>query len=89
MSRGDGIMAGEAPPSPYAAPIKRSITIAGHQTAISLEPIFWDALKVAAQQRGVPLNALVADIDVKRMAVDTPPNLTSAIRCWLMSKQVR
>lgn len=64
-------------------PVKRSVTIAGHPTSISLEPMFWDALEVAARAAGLPINALVANIDVERMAAASPPNLTSAIRQWL------
>ncbi|MEY3906885.1 MAG: hypothetical protein RIR59_1708, partial [Pseudomonadota bacterium] len=47
-------------------PVKRSVTIAGHETSISLEPIFWDALRTAASEDGLPLNALVARIDAER-----------------------
>jgi predicted DNA-binding ribbon-helix-helix protein len=83
----NGDLDGDAPPpaSPFAAPVKRSITIAGHQTAISLEPIFWDALRVRAASEGLPINALIARIDVARLAVFDPPNLASAVRCWLFS----
>jgi predicted DNA-binding ribbon-helix-helix protein len=59
------------------------VTIAGHPTSISLEPLFWAALEAAAAQRGLPVNALVARIDVERMEAADPPNLTSAIRQWL------
>ena len=65
-------------------PTKRSVTIAGHETSISLEPIFWQALERAAVAEQLPINALIARIDVERL--DTPggaPNLTSAIRQWL------
>ncbi|WP_033074701.1 ribbon-helix-helix domain-containing protein [Sphingopyxis sp. MWB1] len=72
--------------APYHPPVKRSVTIAGHPTSISLEPLFWDALEVAAAARGLPVNALVARIDVERMEADEPPNLTSAIRQWLWAK---
>lgn len=71
---------------PLAPPVKRSVTIAGHQTAISLEPIFWDALRAAAAEENVPINALIARIDVARLAADLPPNLASAIRCWLFAR---
>lgn len=67
----------------YHPPVKRSITIAGHQTSISLEPIFWDRLKAAAEARGLPLNALVAQIDVERLEADRPPGLATAVRLWL------
>ncbi len=67
-------------------PIKRSMTIAGHETSISLEPIFWDSLKAAASEEGIPLNALVAQIDVERIAETNPSNLGSAIRVWLFRR---
>ncbi|HTG63901.1 MAG TPA: ribbon-helix-helix domain-containing protein [Sphingomicrobium sp.] len=65
-------------------PTKRSVTVAGHETSISLEPMFWRALEQAAGDEALPVNALIAQIDVERL--DTPggaPNLTSAIRQWL------
>ncbi|HWJ39252.1 MAG TPA: ribbon-helix-helix domain-containing protein [Sphingomicrobium sp.] len=67
----------------FAPPKKRSVLIAGHPTSISLEPAFWQALEAAARERGCPVNALVAEIDVARLDADEPPNLTSAIRQWL------
>lgn len=70
----------------YAPPVKRSVLIAGHQTSISLEPLFWSALEIAARDAGLPVNALVAEIDEARMTVPSPPNLTSAIRQWLFGR---
>jgi|EBPBio282013_DNA_FD.fasta_scaffold33811_2 predicted DNA-binding ribbon-helix-helix protein len=70
----------------YLGPVKRSVTIAGHQTSISLEPAFWAALEQAAAALGLPLNALVAGIDVQRIAAEEPPNLASAIRLWLFAR---
>ena len=66
-----------------AGPRKRSITIAGHPTSISLEPVFWRALEHAAADRALPLSALVAEIDAGRITAADPPNLASAIRVWL------
>jgi predicted DNA-binding ribbon-helix-helix protein len=74
-----------APPTGFHGPIKRSVTIAGHQTSISLEPIFWAALEAAAASRALPLNALIAEIDAIRIRADAPPNLASALRSWLFS----
>ena len=71
--------------TPYHPPIKRSVEIAGHKTSISLEPLFWDLLKAAALREGLPINALVARIDVERMAAPSPPGLASAVRLWLAS----
>ena len=68
-------------------PVKRSIMIAGHATSISLEPIFWDALRAAAQAESLPLNALVARIDAQRVIAPDPANLASAIRVWLFERR--
>jgi predicted DNA-binding ribbon-helix-helix protein len=68
----------------YHPPVKRSVTIAGHGTSISLEPPFWAALEAAARSAALPLNALIARIDAERLVADTPPNLASAIRVWLL-----
>ena len=70
----------------YHPPVKRSVEIAGHKTSISLEPIFWDMLRAAAEKEVVPINALVARIDAERIQADTPPGLASAIRVWLVSR---
>jgi len=70
----------------YAPPKKRSVLIAGHQTSISLEPVFWRALEEVARERRCPLNALVAEIDAARLSAEQPPNLTSAIRQWLFAR---
>lgn len=71
----------------FAGPVKRSMMIAGHATSISLEPVFWDALREAAEAEGLPLNALVARIDSERIEAPDPPNLASAIRVWLFEKR--
>jgi predicted DNA-binding ribbon-helix-helix protein len=56
--------------------LKRSLTIAGHQTSIALEPEFWRALEALAAARGIKLAALIESIDRDR----TSPNLSSALR---------
>jgi len=58
---------------------KRSIVIAGHATSVTLEAPFWDALKAIAQERGLSLNQLVAEIDLGREG-----NLSSAIRVFVL-----
>lgn len=62
--------------------IKRSVTIAGHRTSVSLEPVFWDALVAAADAEGRSVNAIVAEIDEARTT-----NLSSAIRVWLFAQR--
>ena len=57
-------------------PTKRSITIAGHATSISLEPSFWVALSDMAAAHNMSLTDMIAEID------ERPRNssLTSALR---------
>ena len=62
------------------------MTVAGHQTSISLEPLFWKRLRAAAEADGLPINAVVAQIDVARLESGTPCGLASAIRLWLMAR---
>jgi len=61
--------------------VKRSVTIAGHRTSLSLEPEFWTLLQAAAEEDGIPLSQLVARIDEARTT-----NLSSAIRVWLLNR---
>ena len=69
--------------APLHPPVKRSVTIAGHETSISLEPLFWQALEATCRAQAVALNALIARIDAERLTVRPIPNLASAIRQWL------
>jgi len=73
-------------PYRYHPPVKRSVEIAGHKTSISLEPLFWDMLRAAAEEEAVPINALVGRIDVERISSETPPGLAGAIRLWLVAR---
>ena len=65
-----------------AADLKRSLTIAGHRTSLSLEPEFWAALQEAAAARNMAVAALVGEIDGTRGS----RNLSSAIRVWLLAE---
>jgi predicted DNA-binding ribbon-helix-helix protein len=62
--------------------LKRSLTIAGHRTSLSLEPEFWQALKDAARRDKKTVTSIVGDIDRTR----GPRNLSSAIRVWLLQR---
>jgi len=76
--------------APHSAlPVKRSVTIAGHETSVALEPVFWSALEKAARERGLPLNALIARIDAGRLEQLPSANLASAIRQWLFAEALR
>lgn len=65
-----------------ARELKRSLSIAGHRTSLSLEAEFWDALQAAAARRGMPVAQLVSEIDLTRGA----RNLSSAVRVWLLAE---
>ena len=69
----------------FGRPSKRSVTISGHETSVSLEPMFWRELERAAEGAGKPLNALIAEVDALRLESRPAPNLTSALRQWLLS----
>ncbi|GAB4236280.1 MAG: hypothetical protein Kow0032_21310 [Methyloligellaceae bacterium] len=62
---------------------KRSLTIAGHRTSVSLEDEFWDALAEVAKSRGLSPSALIGEIDRERDA--TPGGLSSAIRVHVLN----
>ncbi len=60
--------------------VKRSVSIAGHRTSVSLEAPFWDALKEIAQARGSSVQQLIGAIDAGRGG----QNLSSAIRVFVL-----
>jgi predicted DNA-binding ribbon-helix-helix protein len=64
-----------------ARPVKRSFSIRGHRTSISLESAFWDALREAAAREQTSLAALVVSIDQRRGAA----GLSSAVRTWVLA----
>jgi predicted DNA-binding ribbon-helix-helix protein len=64
-----------------ARPVKRSLTLRGHRTSVSLEDAFWREFRTIAEQRGVALNALAAEIDAER---GTEAGLASAIRVFVL-----
>jgi predicted DNA-binding ribbon-helix-helix protein len=59
---------------------KRSVTIAGHRTSISLEDEFWSELVRIAAERKVSMNSLISGIDESRGT-----NLSSAIRLHVLA----
>lgn len=62
-------------------PKKRSFSIKGHRTSISLEAPFWDALKQAADRENMSVAKLIEMIDATREAA----GLSSAVRIWLLN----
>ncbi len=60
---------------------KRSVTINGHATSISLEAPFWQELKRMAEAAGLSVAALIARID----AGPKTGNLSSALRLAVLN----
>ncbi|MCK4945934.1 MAG: ribbon-helix-helix domain-containing protein [Alphaproteobacteria bacterium] len=58
---------------------KRSVTIAGHRTSVTLEKPFWDSLKEIANARSQSVNALIAEIDRQQQG-----NLSSTLRVFIL-----
>ena len=80
---GAGSMADLPPPSPVlSAPVKRSVTIGGHRTSVSLEDAFWRELRLIARRRGETTAALIARIDSRRPA---DVGLATALRLYVLA----
>ena len=63
---------------------KRSITIAGHRTSITIEDVFWDTLKAIAKSKRIPMTKLIEEIDAGRDG-----NLSSALRTYAMEETLK
>tara|TARA_B100001123_G_scaffold418405_1_gene522368 strand:+ start:1377 stop:1589 length:213 start_codon:yes stop_codon:yes gene_type:complete len=61
-------------------PLKRSVVISGHQTSVSLEKPFWEALNQIATDRNLSINRLISEIDHERES-----NLSSALRVYVLN----
>lgn len=70
--------ADRAGPETQAAIRKHSVKLSGHSTSLSLEGIYWDALREVAAEMGVSMNRLIEQIDQERSG-----NLSSAVRVFL------
>lgn len=64
-------------------PVKRSLTLRGHRTSVSLEDEFWTAFRAIAKEKGRAINDLAAEIDAGR---DPETGLASAIRVFVLSR---
>jgi predicted DNA-binding ribbon-helix-helix protein len=63
-----------------SAIVKRSVSLGGHKTSISLEDAFWNYLKEIAESRGVSVSVVVGEIRDQ----DRRTNLSSAIRLFVL-----
>ena len=65
---------------------KHSVSIAGHRTSVTLEAAFWAALRAIAKRRGTTVAALISRIDDARAKDPAAPNLSSAIRVFVLEE---
>ncbi|MEI4470622.1 ribbon-helix-helix domain-containing protein [Frigidibacter sp. MR17.24] len=65
-----------------SAPVKRSLTLHGHRTSVTLEDPFWQALREIAAARDIAVNRLAAEIDDAR---DPDTGLATAIRLFILA----
>ena len=62
-------------------PQKRSLTLNGHKTSVTLEDRFWRAVRIIAKNKNISVSALVAEIDSDR---DLNSSLASTIRDFVL-----
>ncbi|MEM6594038.1 MAG: ribbon-helix-helix domain-containing protein [Pseudomonadota bacterium] len=62
-------------------PKKRSLTLKGHRTSVSLEDEFWKEFRRIAAEQSRPINDLAFEIDANR---DPDIGLASAIRLYIL-----
>lgn len=69
----------------HGRPVKRSLTLRGHRTSVSLEDIFWDRFRDIADQDGKTINGLAAEIDEGRGDI----GLASALRVYVLEHALK
>ena len=62
-------------------PKKRSLTLKGHQTSVSLEDLFWQEFQNIAENKSISISALANEIDYSR---DVDEGLASAMRDYIL-----
>ena len=64
---------------------KISVSLSGHQTSITLEPEFIEALHALSMRMGRPVAQIINEIDATR---GTDKNLSSAVRVWILNQMI-
>ncbi len=62
---------------------KISVSLSGHQTSISIEEEFFEALQQIAQKRKVSIASIIKEIDESRKP---DSNLSSETRIWILKQ---
>jgi len=64
----------------HRRPAKRSLTLRGHRTSVTLEDVFWKSFCQIAAADHKTINGLAAEIDAERGDI----GLASAIRIYVL-----
>jgi predicted DNA-binding ribbon-helix-helix protein len=67
-------------------PKKRSITVNGHRTSVSLEDPFWNYFYKLAMEKNISINVLASDIDLKRQS---DGGLATSIRIFCLNEAIK
>lgn len=65
----------------YTRPAKRSLTLCGHRTSVTLEEPFWQEFQALAKDKDISVNALASRVDAAR---PSGVGLASAIRVFVL-----
>ncbi len=65
----------------YTRPAKRSLTLCGHRTSVTLEEPFWQEFQTLAKDKDISVNALASRVDAAR---PSGVGLASAIRVFVL-----
>ncbi len=67
-------------------PKKRSLTLNGHRTSVSLEEPFWNYFRKLASQKNISINTLASDIDYRR---EPTVGLATSIRIFCLTEALK
>lgn len=69
----------------YSRPAKRSLTLCGHRTSVTLEEPFWREFQTLAREQNISVNALASRVDAAR---PSGVGLASAIRVYVLDTTI-
>ena len=69
----------------FTRPAKRSLTLCGHRTSVTLEDTFWRQFQMIADDLKISVNALASRIDAAR---PSGVGLASAIRVYVLDATI-
>lgn len=69
----------------FTRPAKRSLTLFGHRTSVTLEDTFWRQFQIIADEMKISVNALASRIDAAR---PSGVGLASAIRVYVLDATI-